>query len=249
MAMQDDASLAGCHLNSWHMASNWSSPCWWGCISAYFMMLILWDVLLARSQDSWFLMVFIVWWCLVWFFLFCVNFPCFFSFWCFFVSCATSHHCPILYPSLVTVGLIDVQGELPLGFLSFHINEDCVAANLSHKHGSTSLSPGVATKANLAWVNSWKNTMQFWGPNSSQLRLGPSQASTSRGSTSLLGHHRRPQAADTVWGLIPRHLSSFITAPWPPAYLWGPYQCTLKRWWKLRVAKLPTPWLRVYCES
>jgi hypothetical protein len=41
-------------------------------------------------------------------------------------------------------------GKATIGFLSFPINEDCVAASLFHKHKNTSLSPGVATKANLA---------------------------------------------------------------------------------------------------
>ena len=140
-AMQDHASLAGCHLNSWHMTSNWSSPC-------------------------------------------------------FFVSCVAIPHCPILCTSLVTVGMMDGEGgKATIGFLSFPINEDCVAASLFHKHKNTSLSPGVATKANLASGDGWKNTTQFSGPSSSQLRLGPSQASASRGGTSLLGHHCRPEVS------------------------------------------------------
>jgi hypothetical protein len=82
--------------------------------------------------------------------LFSCVFP-FFPFWCFFVSCVASPHCPILYTSLVTVGMMDGEGrDTTIGFLSFPINEDCVAASLFHKHKNTSLSPGVATKANLA---------------------------------------------------------------------------------------------------
>ena len=55
-------------------------------------------------------------------------------------------------------------GKATIGFLSFPINEDCVAASLFHKHKNTSLSPGVATKANLASGDGWKNTTQFQDP-------------------------------------------------------------------------------------
>ena len=133
--------------------------------------------------------------CLMCFFLVCfpVLFLFFFVFlvWCVFKSTLsnTVHK--------VIVGMMDGEGgKAP--FLSFPINEDCVGASLFHKHKNTSRSPGVATKANLASADGWKNATQLSETNSSQLRLGPSQASASCSGTSFLGHHRRPQGAETV---------------------------------------------------
>lgn len=76
--------------------------------------------------------------------VFCFSFLCLFGFACCKSSLSNTVH-------KATVDMMDGEGgKAP--FLSFPINEDCVGASLFHKH-KNALSPGVATKANLASVD------------------------------------------------------------------------------------------------